>query len=145
MSVRPSVSPSVGPSVPSYFPTITRRILSRVSGLIFFLFWTKVLSQLLFFSSLPAVSLFPSRQRIFFHSSPAPRLSAPAVRLSGSPALGAEHWKGHFQSYAPRARVRFYALELAIKPTASAFPLPFPTVARTADFFGNSVQFNVCL
>ena len=36
-SVGRSVRPSVGPSVPSYFQTRTRRILCRVSGLVFFL------------------------------------------------------------------------------------------------------------
>ena len=35
-SVRPSVGPSVGPSVPRYFQTRTRRILCRVSGLVFY-------------------------------------------------------------------------------------------------------------
>ena len=33
--VCPSVRPSVGPSVPRYFQTRTRRILCRVSGLVF--------------------------------------------------------------------------------------------------------------
>ena len=37
-SVGPSVRPSVGPSVPRYFQTRTRRILCRVSGLVFFFF-----------------------------------------------------------------------------------------------------------
>ena len=36
--VRPSVRRSVGPSVPCYFQTPTRRILCRVSGLVYTLF-----------------------------------------------------------------------------------------------------------
>ena len=36
-SVGPSVRPSVRPYVPCYFQTHTRRILCRVSGLVFFL------------------------------------------------------------------------------------------------------------
>ena len=36
ISIRGRVRPSVGPSVPCYFQTRTRRILCRVSGLVFF-------------------------------------------------------------------------------------------------------------